>query len=146
LSKKPSTSSRETSKPKGIKHHLKALLKGNTMKSEGENIRRNAQTNILQYFIKHGVGNLVYKGLDYKAIQSMRTSWDVDKLRKYLGNKHGIKILNKAVEETTVYSINEDALLKLIRKGKITEKELKRFIISKPSVPFVRALKVKDEA
>ena len=65
------------------------------MKSEGENIRRNAQTNILQYFIKHGVGNLVYKGLDYKAIQSMRTSWDVDKLRKYLGNKHGIKILNK---------------------------------------------------
>ncbi len=69
------------------------------------------------------------RGKVYAVGQNKYHNWKIDKLRKFLRNKYGLKITNTIIEKETIIkeSINDEELQKLINsvKGKKTKEKLR---------------------
>ena len=83
----------------------------------------------------------------YKLIRPERVSWNIESLRTFVHKKLGPKRAVKAVTTRTVIelNVNEEYIQDLIKKKKLKNKDLSKFIDVQKIKPYIRSFDVKKE-
>ena len=83
----------------------------------------------------------------YKLISPERITWNIEALRSFVHKKLGPKRAVKAVTTRTVIEldVNEEYIQDLIKKKKLKNKDLSKFIDVQKIKPYIRSFDAKEQ-
>ena len=138
---------KNTAKKDKLKKLIRLRTKVVNQIKDLEQVRFKANQEILSLYESLNITGIEIDGYYLKRMVNETPRWESEDVLKYLTQKLGNRVADKAVITETMlnYVVDENEILRLVREKKVSMKNLKKYITVIKSRPYLKALVVKKE-